>query len=576
MDRRSAPTTVASVLLALAMVGCGSSTTPAPLRTATAPPPPSATPAPTLTPVPSEQPTSTPQPGTFTPGSLAVTVSDDLVVRSRPEVSDTSKIYRPYLPTGTELRVIEGPVAASGYRWYRVEPVGFALNGGVTDGWVAAASRDGVAWIGSTGVELAMSTVARETAPASAAKKAAAAINAFGLDLYKRVDKKAGNVVVSPASIAIALAMARAGARGETAAQMDAVMRSLGTDKLASALNALDRALSSRNGTFEVMGGEAATKGEVILRQANSVFAQRDLPIEPAFLDALASRFGAGVRLADFKTEASRETARRLINAWVKRQTMDRIPELLLPPDLDDLTRAVLVNALYLKAPWRNPFDLADTAPGRFTRLDGSRVSVPMMKLTRCQMGGYCDLPYAAGSGWRAVELPFLGDQLAMTIIVPTNLPAFEKKLTPKVLAGIIGSLRTEPPGSENHEYGLVYDVQLTMPRFGVDTRYQLGHTLEAMGMPLAFDPATADFTGIATPPEGPLYIKKVVHQANIDVDEKGATASAATAIVMAAGGGPDTKPITFKVDRPFLFLLRDVPTGTILFLGRVTDPSKK
>ena len=405
-----------------------------------------------------------------------------------------------------------------------------------------------------------MSSVPRASAPPAAAKTAAAAINAFGLALYRRVDKSSGNVVISPTSVAIALAMARAGAKGETAAQMDTVLRSAGTDKLASAMNALDRALASRSGTFK---DEEGNQLDVTLSIANALFAQRDLPIVQAFLDALASRFGAGVRLVDYKADP--EAARRLINAWVKTQTKGRIPELLKPEDVRSDTRLALVNALYLKAPWQQPFKPEDTKPGPFTRADGSRITIPMMK---AEFDPYSavQVRYARGSGWRAVELPYLGGSLAMTIIVPDNLASFETKMTPKLLAQVTGALQRQ------------YDVILTMPRFGIETRANLADLLTELGMPLAFDQTRADFTGIASPPEGPLYIKKVIHQANIDVDEKGTEASAATAVVMASGGGPGNppKPIVFKVDRPFLFLLRDVPTGAVLFIGRVTDPSAK
>ncbi len=419
-------------------------------------------------------------------------------------------------------------------------------------------------------VGVAMSDVPRGSAPPSAAKKAAAAINAFGLDLYRRMladgtlDPAKG-AVVSPTSIALALAMARAGAKGETAAQMDRVMRSAGADALAPAMNALDRALASRSGRFDIYGGESS--GDVLLKIANAPFAQEGMPLEQPYLDILASRYGAGVRLVDYRTDP--DGARKVVNAWVKKQTAGRIPNLLAEPDVTTLTRLVLVNAMYLKAPWLNPFEAGD--PGRFTRADGSRVTVPMMDLATCQGTGLCDLPYAAGSGWRAVELPYVGDALAMTIIVPDNLAAFERGLTAQKLTRVIGNLRTEPPGTT----GVVYDVKVTMPRFGIEARADLADTLAAMGMPLAFDLDRADFSGISPiARETGLYIKKVIHQANIDVDEKGTEAAAATAVVMATGGGPGSQEVLFKVDRPFLFLVRDVPTGAILFMGRVVDPS--
>ena len=421
-------------------------------------------------------------------------------------------------------------------------------------------------------VDVAKSDAPRASAPPSAAKKAAAAINAFGVDLYRRMladgtlDPAKG-AVVSPTSIALALAMARAGAKGETAVQMDRVMRSAGADTLAEAMNALDRALASRTGRFDIYGGESS--GDVLLKIANAPFAQEGMPLEQPYLDTLASRYGAGVRLVDYRTDP--DGARKVVNAWVKKQTAGRIPDLLGKPDVTTLTRLVLVNAMYLKAPWLNPFDAAATKPGRFTRADGSRVTVPTMSLVSCQGIGLCDLPYAAGAGWRAVELPYLGDSLAMTIIVPDDLAAFERGLTSQKLTRVVGALRTEPPGTTN----VVYDVKVTMPRFGIEARADLADTLVAMGMPVAFDIERADFSGISPiARETGLYIKKVIHQANIDVDEKGTEAAAATAVVMATGGGPGSREVVFKVDRPFLFLVRDVPTGAILFMGRVTDPS--
>jgi serpin B len=426
-------------------------------------------------------------------------------------------------------------------------------------------------------VDVAKSDVARASASPTEATKAAAAINAFGFALYKRMlidgtlEPEKG-AVISPTSIAIALAMARAGARGETAAQMDAVMRSAGADTLAEAMNALDQALVTRSGTFKVYGEEGSDR-EVHLEIANAPFAQAGMPLEQDYLDALASRYGAGLRLVDYIADPG--AARQVINAWVKKRTAGRIPSLLAEPDVTNLTRLVLVNAMYLRAPWLNPFDAADTKPGRFTRADGSRVSVPIMGPARCQGTGICVFPYAAGTGWRAVELPYLGDSLAMTIIVPDSLAAFERGLTPEKLTRIVGALQTSPPGSPDP--GEVYDVAVSMPRFGIETRADLADALAAMGMPLAFDVETADFTGISPiASQTGFYIKKVIHEANIDVDEKGTEAAAATAVLMATGGGPPLRQIDFKVDRPFLFLVRDVPTGAVLFMGRVVDPSAK
>ena len=400
---------------------------------------------------------------------------------------------------------------------------------------------------GSTGGDIALvrADVPRASTSPEDAAAAASAISAFGFDLYRAVAKGQTNVVLSPTSIGLALAMARAGARGETAAEMDAVMRGLGSDDNAAWLNALDVALATRSGTFKDAGGQDLA---VALRIANAPFAQKEMPLEKAYLEALASRFGAGLRLVDYISAT--EDARKLINGWVDEQTEQRIPELLVPGVLTPETRLALVNAIYLKAPWQTAFAAAATRPGTFTRADGTTVEVPMMQLGET-------LRYASGTGWRAVEIPYVGGSLAMTVIVPDDLAAFEQALTADQLASITGTLADAP-------------VSLTFPKFSIETKAQLADILKALGMPSAFD-ERADFSGITTAEQ--LQISDVIHQANIDVDEKGTEAAAATAVVMRAGAAP-AEPVTIRVDRPFLFALRDVPTGAVLFLGRVADPS--
>jgi serpin B len=394
-------------------------------------------------------------------------------------------------------------------------------------------------------IGLAIADVPRAAATSEDAKAAAAAINDFGLELFHAAVKPGENGVVSPASIAIALAMARAGARGETAAQMDAVLRSVAADENAAWLNALDQALTNRSGTFKDMAGKDV---DVALRIANAPFAQQGMALEAAYLEALAARFGAGVRLVDYTSDA--EGARQAINAWVSDQTEARIPELLARNTVSGATRLVLVNAIYLKAAWLMPFVVEATTPGPFTRLDGSTVDVPMMAASE-------RLPYAEGAGWRAVELPYVGGSLAMTVIVPDDLAAFEASLDGAAFDAIVASLASS-------------SVDLAFPKFGIETRAELNDVLKALGMPLAFDPSGADFSGITN--EEALFIAWVIHQANIDVDEKGTEAAAATAVGMEGSAGP-TEPIEMRVDRPFLFALRDKPTGAILFLGRVTEP---
>ena len=395
------------------------------------------------------------------------------------------------------------------------------------------------------GIEFAKSDLPRTAASTADAVAAAAAVNAFGFDLYRAVATDDGNVVVSPTSIALALAMARAGARGTTAAEMDAVLHDAASDANAAWLNALDLALAGRSGTFK---DESGKDQPVTLRIANSSFGQRGTTLVPAYLDALATRFGTGVRLVDYVGQT--EAARRLINGWVDEQTEHRIPELLVPGVITTDTRLTLVNAIYLKAAWQFPFPENATKPGAFRLAGGSTVQVPMMATT-------AELPYAAGDGWQAVDLPYVGDSLTMTVIVPDDLAAFEETLGADRLAAIVADLRT-------------YNVTLGFPKFGIETKAMLADVLAVLGMPTAFDPGSADFSGITT--EEALFISDVVHQANIDVDEKGTTAAAATAVVMR--GSASAQQVTLRVDRPFLFALRDRPTGAVLFLGRVADPA--
>ncbi len=398
---------------------------------------------------------------------------------------------------------------------------------------------------GAASVGLAMADLPRASADPGDAALAAAAINDFGIELLEAATAGDENAVLSPASVAIALAMARAGARGETAAQMDAVLREVASDEHAGWLNALDAALASRSGRFEDLG---RVERDVTLRIANAPFAQRNYPWEQVYLAALASRFAAGVRLVDYVNDT--EAARRAINAWVDDRTEHRIPELLEAGTIDELTVMVLVNAIYLKAAWLTPFEDRNTAPGPFTKLDGSTVDVTTMHAA-------IDARYARGNGWQAVELPYVGGSLAMTIVVPDDLAAFTATLDGEGFAAIVAALEER-------------SVDLWLPKFGIETKVDLKDVLAELGMPDAFDPGLADFSGMTT--ADALFITAVIHQANIDVDEKGTEAAAATAVVMGRTSVP--KRVTLKVDRPYLFAVRDVPTGTILFLGRVVEPA--
>jgi serpin B len=405
----------------------------------------------------------------------------------------------------------------------------------------------GVAWSCASpvaaGIGLATSSASRLPGSPTAAGAAASAIDAFGFDLYAKVANGNGNLVFSPASIVTALAMADVGARGETASQMDAVLHVGQGAASGDLFGSLDEALAALSGSFRDAAGNDR---QVQLRVVNAPFGQSGMHIEQAYLDSLAARYGAGLRLVDFRDP---DGACKLIDDWVGGQTEGRIPKLL--DRLDSATRLVLVNATYLKAPWQDPFSIDATTSADFTRGDGTRVSVPTMNAASISS-------YGSGAGWQAVELPYVGGSLAMTIVVPDDLASFEQTLDAARFAAIVGALK---PAT----------VELSLPRFKAETKTDLASVLAGMGMPLAMDPVRADFSGITS--DERLFIEKVVDQADISVDEKGTEATAATAVVMAVATAiPST--VKLRVDRPFLFALRDTSTGAILFLGRIVDPS--
>lgn len=581
MSRRSAPLTagLAIILLVSACIGTPASPVPSATTHSLAPTipatvPPSASPSPSAAALPV--------------GSLALTVSDRLRVRSLPEVSNDSIKYEPVLPLGTDLTIIGGPVEASGYVWYEVDLAPGTLQRGVTHGWVAMADHDGTPWIALAGgpiagLEVAISSVERTPAEPANARRAAASSNAFAVDAYRQLLRDAGldladkNAVFSPTSIALALGMTRAGARGQTAAEMDDVLHVAGWDELGPGLNSLGQALASRSERWTDYDGAPR---EVALRIANTTFAQRGWGLEQDFLDAIAAAFGAGVNLVDYIADP--DAARRTINAWVERETVGRIPELLAPPDVTSDTRLYLVNAIYMKAEWDEWFHEDGTEPRPFTRLDGSKIDVPTMVSYRGALSPVT--PYVRGDGWRATELRYRTQEghppLAMTLIRPDDLVAFESGLSTDLLGEIVAALDAERVGWDDVECEdgcYPYDLTLYMPKFSIETRASLAALLVALGMPTAFDPAAADLTGLHEPvaADDRPFISAVIHQANIDVDEKGTEAAAATAVGVDTGGGPmPLEQITFRLDRPFLFLLRDVETGAILFMGRVVDPS--
>jgi serpin B len=407
-------------------------------------------------------------------------------------------------------------------------------------------------------------------------------MNRFGLAMYKRLrssEALAGKgIVFSPYSIATALAMARAGAAGDTASEMDDVLRAADWASLATGTSSLAQVLARRDGAWIVEGDGGKGTHFLALRIANMAFAQDGYALEQAYLERVSQTFRSGVGLVDYIADP--DAARATINRWVGVQTMGRIPELLEPPDVSSRTRLVLVNAVYFKGEWLVPF--FGTVPRAFTTAAGKELRVPTMEAR-----GEQAIPLASGTGWRATELRYLSPddhQLAMTIVVPDDLAAFEKGFNADRLAAVTKAVAREHARLQETsdaapeacpEYA--YSTRLFLPKFGTETRAELGDMLVAMGMPLAFDDANADFSGMTK--EDRLSIGFVIHQANIDVDERGTEAAAATAVGMDTGGCTGPVPRTEKtlrVNKPFLYLIRDLQTGAILFMGRVTDPTQR
>jgi serpin B len=397
---------------------------------------------------------------------------------------------------------------------------------------------------------LAATDVSRSRGGAADLPDAVAAVQSMTVDLYRGLATGPGNLVCSPYSVAVALAMTRNGASGRTAAEMDRVLSSPRV-RIDAGLSSLTQLIDSRAGRQRRGDGSRAT---VALDVASSLWGQRGVRWEPAFLDALARYFGTGMRLVDYRLHS--ESARTLINQWTASTTDHRITEIIPAGILDQLTRLVLVNAIYLKAPWEEPFDRRGTLRRPFSRGDGSRVQAEMMR------GTLESASFASGPGWQAAQLPYAGRRLAMTIVLPhqSTLAELEGSMTVPRLNQILASMRPVPT------------LDLRMPRWRFRRASQLNDILARLGMPSAFDPTLADFSAMTT--DEKLYVSAVLHQAFIAVDEKGTEAAAATAVVMQAGSAPTIPPVVLNADHAFMFVINDIETATPLFIGRVDDPA--
>jgi serpin B len=368
----------------------------------------------------------------------------------------------------------------------------------------------------------------------------AAGHNRFGLAMYRLLG--GGNLFFSPYSIAQVLTMTSAGARGQTGQQMAQTLHSaFPQERLHRAANALDQALSSR----------AAGEDGFHLEIANSIWGQQGFVFQPEFLDTLATNYGAGLRLLDFKTAP--EPSRATINATIAQQTHDKITDLLPAGSIDVLTRMVLANAIYFNAEWVAPFAKESTHDGTFNPDQGGAVTTPMMT-------NQANYSYTASQGYQAIMLPYRGG-ISMLVLVPDagQLGTFEAGLDDARLQSILDGLATR-------------EVLLTLPKFEYhSSSISLKQQLAALGMTDAFDPDTADFSGMDG--QRDLFIGDGFHKAMVRVDEDGTEAAAATAITMQTTAARVDPPLTLTIDRPFVYLIRDDATGALLFMGRIVNP---
>jgi serpin B len=402
------------------------------------------------------------------------------------------------------------------------------------------------------GIAGAKSPVARETQPALAAedrKRFGDDGRQFAFELYRQVASGEGNVFVSPYGVRVALGMLYAGAEGDTRSEMASALRlGLPEPALHAAFNATDLELAGR--TNERPPGkepDQPSAGDIELRVVNGAFGRKDVEFAPEFLDVLARHYGTGMFRADFQAYPERE--RMAINLWVEDRTADRIHDLLPEGSIDPDSTLVLVNAIYFKGSWLDPFDVRDTRDEVFHDPAGD-VTVPMMN-------GSADL-YVKADGYQALELPYLSWALRILFVLP------DEGRFAEIEAALDGARFDQIRKSLTR-----YQVSLTVPKFSFESACALKPALQALGMQTAFD-RNADFSGIAGGP-GSMRVDEIFQKTFIALDEQGTEAAAATAAVMKAVSAPP--PAEFFLDRPFLFVIYDEPTGQVLFVGRLIHP---
>lgn len=389
-------------------------------------------------------------------------------------------------------------------------------------------------------------------APETDEQALAFAVDRFAVDLYAAADKGEGNAVISPYSVSAALGMAYPGARGSTATQMEDVLHlSLAQDVAPQTYGGLTGRMVDRNQLDPALL-QPDEELQLDLRIEDSAWLQQGTPWQDDYLAALED-FGAERHDVDY---AHAGDVRDEINDWVGDRTEGLIPELIPEGVLDEWVRAVLVNAIYFWGSWAEPFEVEDTEERTFHLQGGGSVEVPVMVDER-------DVGFVRGSNFKAIALPYAHSSLGLLVVLPDSgqFTAVERDLSAGGLYHVAHDL-------ESHL------TEVWLPRFSIDQQYLLAETLLEMGMTDAFDPGRADFSGMDGGVER-LFLSDVIHQAVIDLDERGTEAAAATAVIAKAGSAEmPEQPKTFHATRPFLFAIYDHETDVVLFLGRVMDPS--
>lgn len=368
--------------------------------------------------------------------------------------------------------------------------------------------------------------------------------SAFACDLYQQLRLTEGNLFFAPYSISTALAMTYAGARGNTKSQMAKTMRFPMGPKVHSAFAKLASRMT-----------ELQQSGDVTLNVANSLWPENDYPLLDGYLSLTKKYYGASITPVNYKTDA--ESARKAINGWVENKTQDKIKDILQPGILDSQTRLVLINAIYFKGNWETQFQARQTENAPFYITADKTVPVPMMWQEKTF--GYADLDY-----FEILELPYKSHEMAMYIFLPKAKGADALK-----------RLEADWSMANFHRWENSLSkmkVSVYLPKFKMASMFKLDKTLATMGMTDAFIDK-ANFAGMDGRAEG-LYISAVLHKAFVEVNEQGTEAAAATSVVMGARGF-SPEPPTFRADHPFLFLIEEKKSGSILFMGRVADPTK-